>query len=93
MNIDKTLLKEYDLEKKPLNDFPDKLIKHLINKYNLKGKILDVMCGRGEHAESFKKNNLDTYCLDISRDAASVFSEKEKQNILLNCVLFIGIFY
>ena len=79
MSIDKTLLKEYDLEKKPLNDFPDKLIKHLINKYNLKGKILDVMCGRGEHAESFKKNNLDTYCLDISKDAASVFSEKEKK--------------
>ena len=79
MSIKKTLSKEYDIRKKPLNDFPDKLIKYLIKEYNLKGKILDVMCGRGEHAESFRKNNLDVSCLDISTDAASVFSEKDKK--------------
>ena len=79
MSIENTLLKEYEVSKKPLNDFPDKLIKYLIKEFDLKGKILDVMCGRGEHVQSFSKNGLDAHCLDISPHAAQVFSERDKK--------------
>lgn len=77
--IDKVLKHEYNIEEKPLTSFPEKLIKHLIKKYSLTGKVLDVMCGRGEHAEAFSRNGLDTYCLDISSEAAFVFQKKKNR--------------
>ena len=76
-NIDKVLEYEYNVDEKPLTSFPDKLIKYLIKQYSLKGEILDVMCGRGEHAEAFSKNGLDAYCLDISPSAAFVYKNKK----------------
>ena len=57
--INKVLEHEYNVEEKPLSSFPEKLIRYLIKKYSLKGKVLDVMCGRGEHAQAFYNNNLD----------------------------------
>jgi len=81
-NIDKVLEHEYNVEEKPLSKFPDKLIKYLIKQYSLKGKILDVMCGRGEHAEAFSQNGLDAYCLDISSKAAFVYQEERSFSYL-----------
>ena len=77
IKINEVLKHEYNTEEKPLTSFPDKLIKHLVEKYKLEGKVLDVMCGRGEHAQAFKNNNLDAYCLDISEEAAFVYEDKD----------------
>ena len=79
IKINEVLKHEYNTEDKPLTSFPDKLIKHLIEKYELNGKVLDVMCGRGEHAQAFYDNNLDAYCLDISEDAAFVYKQKNQK--------------
>ena len=77
--INKVLEHEYNVEEKPLSSFPEKLIRHLIKKYSLEGKVLDVMCGRGEYAQAFYKNNLDAYCLDISEEAAFTYEKKDER--------------
>ena len=46
IKINEVLKHEYNTEEKPLTSFPDKLIKHLVEKYKLEGKVLDVMCRR-----------------------------------------------
>jgi SAM-dependent methyltransferase len=79
LKINKVLQHEYNVEEKPLSSFPDHLIKHLIKTYSLTGKVLDVMCGRGEHAQAFSNNNLDAYCLDISEHAAFVYEKKKER--------------
>lgn len=70
---------EYDLEMKPINDFPQKLVNHIVEKYDLKGKVLDVMCGRGEHAQALHKAGLETWCVDMSENAASVFELRDER--------------
>jgi SAM-dependent methyltransferase len=70
---------EYDLEIKPLNDFPSKLVKHLVERFTLKGKILDVMCGRGEHSQAFDEAGLEVWCVDMSKDAGEVFEKRDER--------------
>lgn len=79
-NIKDVLKHEY--ANKPIGSFPLDLINFLVKKYDLKGKVLDVMCGRGEHLDAFSKNKLDPYGIDISDIAASEFSEKENKVFL-----------
>ena len=74
INIKDVLIHEY--ANKPTGDFPQKLIDYLVKKYDLAGKVLDVMCGRGEHLEAFKNNKINAYGIDISESAAQLFSER-----------------
>jgi SAM-dependent methyltransferase len=67
---------EYATDFKPLNDFPFKLVRHLVERLQLKGKVLDIMCGRGEHAEALSRLGLETWCVDMSDAAGAVFPEK-----------------
>ena len=70
---------EYEIDRKPLNDFPSKLVSHLVKKFDLKGKALDVMCGRGEHAQALEDNGLETWCVDMSPNAAYAFSKRNER--------------
>jgi len=67
---------EYDLENKPLNDFPQKLVNHIVERFALKGKVLDIMCGRGEHSQALENCGLETWCVDMSENAAGAFEKR-----------------
>lgn len=77
--INKVLEHEYNVNEKPLTAFPYKLINYLVDEYKLSGKILDVMCGRGEHSEAFNKAGLDVWCLDIAESAAQEYSKRDSR--------------
>lgn len=68
---------EYKQADKPINDFPEKLVRHLTERLELSGKLVDVMCGRGEHARAFQKLGLDVWCVDMSPEAAEVVEGRE----------------
>ena len=61
----------YSSKEKPITDYPEKLIKHIleISKLDLnkakKFKVLDVGCGRGDQLKIFQKFNFETHGLDI----------------------------
>ena len=55
-------------EKDKLIDYPSKMIKYLIKKYNIteKSKVLELGRGRGEFLNEFYNNNMISYGVDIS---------------------------
>jgi ubiquinone/menaquinone biosynthesis C-methylase UbiE len=68
----------YTTKEKPLTEYPDKLIKHILgiinfNKNNCtKTKVLDVGCGRGDQLKSFEKMNFDAHGLDLEFNSQSL---------------------
>lgn len=58
----------YDEKRAPKTEYPDRLTKYLISRFNLKPgfKILELGCGRGEFLESFQKAGLTCYGTDLS---------------------------
>jgi len=76
IRINKVLEHEYNVKDKPLTLFPQKLINYLIDEYSLSGKVLDVMCGRGEHSEAFSRSGLDVWCVDIAESAAQEYKKR-----------------
>jgi SAM-dependent methyltransferase len=69
---------------KPLTDFPEKLINHLAERFQLKGRMIDIMCGRGEHAQAFYKLGLDAWGSDIDPAAAQVLEKRDERLVLCN---------
>lgn len=61
----------YSEGRRPLSDYPEKLVSKLINQYSLKkgSALLEVGCGRCEHLRLFKKYGLNVKGLDFSKDA------------------------
>ena len=60
----------YSKERRPETDYPIKLANHLISKYGLiKGKILDLGCGRGEMLNAFSHGGFEVYGADLDSDA------------------------
>ncbi len=61
----------YSVNKKPFSSYPEKLIKYLTNKYNLKkeSKILEIGCGRGEFLNEFTKLGMNGFGIDLSNYA------------------------
>ena len=47
----------YNLDKRPLSNYPELLSEHLIDKFNIKpnSKLLDIGCGRGDLIKKFCK--------------------------------------
>lgn len=72
----RTLSIEYAESKKPLSSFPGMLVAYLVRRFGLKGRVLDVMCGRGEHMLAFHRLGLEAWGADISPSAGSAFEEK-----------------
>lgn len=58
----------YDENIRPFTSYPNKLTKHLYEKFNLKTneKILDIGCGRGECLTGFYKCGMNVYGIDQS---------------------------
>lgn len=59
----------YAEKRTPKTDYPVKLTRYLTDRFNLKPgfKLLELGCGRGEFLESFQKDGLDCYGVDLSR--------------------------
>ena len=68
---------EYDPKVKPHTEFPFKLAKYLVERFNLSGALLDVSCGRGEHAAAFDQLGLEVWCVDMTPAAAQFFSMRK----------------
>lgn len=62
----------YNFKEKPYTDYPYKLCRYLLRRFNMKkgDKILDAGCGRGDFTKGFKDLDLRAYGLDIE-DAKS----------------------
>ena len=58
----------YESNKKPFTSYPEKLIKLLTKRYNLKkeSKILEMGCGRGEFLNEFTKLGMNGCGIDLS---------------------------
>ena len=65
----------YSEDRRPKNDYPNKLASYLVEKYNLKNSksLIDVGCGRGDMMKAFKILGLEVSGLDNS-------SESKKMN-------------
>lgn len=70
---------EYALDFKPMNDFPAKLVHHLVERFELSGKVVDIMCGRGEHATALESEGLETWLVDVSDAAAEIFPKRDER--------------
>lgn len=74
---------EYKLTDKPLTNFPRKLVQYLTKRFQLDGKLVDIMSGRGEHAQAFDDLGLDVWCVDMSPAAPEVFNKRNQR--LIKC--------
>ena len=70
---------EYDDTEKPLNDFPRKLTKHLAERFDLSGKMIDIACGRGEHCQGFHELGIDVWAADMTETAAYAYERKNER--------------
>jgi 2-polyprenyl-3-methyl-5-hydroxy-6-metoxy-1,4-benzoquinol methylase len=70
---------EYTTSEKPIGPFPKALVRHLVDRFKLEGKVLDVMCGRGEHSKALEECGLEVWCVDMSPAAASVFPKRDSR--------------
>ena len=70
------LSKVYSYERRPKSDYPEKLAKHLCEKYikKEKGKLLDIGCGRET-------------CLKLLKKINFLYLELTFQKNLLKCVI------
>ena len=69
----------YDLKSHPKTSYPEKLVKHLFNSFELKkGQIfLEPGCGRGEFLNEFNKLGLKCHGIDLSNFAGSMVDNIE----------------
>ncbi len=73
---------EYKLSDKPQTAFPAQLSKYLKERFQLKGKMLDAMCGRGEYSKAMDDLGLEVWCFDMSNQAASLFPKRDERLVL-----------
>jgi len=65
----------YNVEDKPITNYPNKLIIYLIKRFEIKKKqkVLELGCGRGEFLNEFVNNGLEGYGVDISNYCKEFF--------------------
>ena len=76
----------YSTERRPITDYPLKLVKHLKDKYleNKQTKnisVLDIGCGRGDVLKAFKEIGYDVSGIDLSREAIDLCKPIEVRQI------------
>ncbi len=61
----------YNLDKRPLSNYPELLSEHLIDKFNIKpnSKLLDIGCGRGDLIKSFANLGLQVQGTDLDPES------------------------
>ena len=69
----------YNEKDRPFTNYPDRLAKYLVSRYNLKGglRFLELGCGRGEFLSGFIKQGLNGYGVDQSDLAKRLCPEAE----------------
>lgn len=67
----------YDENIRPFISYPNKFLKNLYDKFNLKtnDKILDIDCGRGECLIGFHKCRMNVYGIDQSNISIKYYPE------------------
>ncbi len=76
----------YSTERRPITDYPNKLVEHLNKKY-LKNKntknvsVLDIGCGRGDVLKAFRKIGYDVSGIDLSEEAIELCKPIEVRQI------------
>ena len=78
----------YSAEKKPFSDYPSKLIKELVKKYeiDLNSSILELGCGRGEFLNEFINSTLSSLIIDVRLDSFPV----DKSSIINKLSIFLS---
>lgn len=78
------LSKEYDVNKRPLTTYPEKLAQYLFNKFEMRvsDSILEIGAGRCELLSGFKKLGLDCYAID-SAPSAKIWADEADINFQL----------
>jgi len=73
----------YNVDERPLTDYPKKLIDYLIKKLNIKKdkKILELGCGRGDFLNEFDLFGLHAYGVDISDYCKKFFPNLKFKNV------------
>lgn len=77
----------YNTKDRPFNDYPNKLINHLISIYKLEknSKLLEIGCGRGDFLKAFVESGMKCHGVDISDSAKEICPEANIETIdLLN---------
>lgn len=69
----------YNERDRPLTAYPDKLARHLVDRYGIKPgqSLLDIGCGRGEFLSGFIKRGVKGFGVDRSRSAEKYCPEAE----------------
>jgi len=69
----------YNENDRPFTEYPDKLARYLVQRYNLtaKQKLLDIGCGRGEFLRGFMRCGLQGYGVDQSMLATNICPDAE----------------
>ena len=73
----------YNTKDRPFNNYPKKLINHLISIYSLKksSKLLEIGCGRGDFLKEFINSGMNCYGVDISDSAKKICPEANIETI------------
>ena len=76
----------YSTERRPITDYPLKLVKHLKNNYfdNKKTEnisVLDIGCGRGDVLKAFKEIGYDVFGIDLSEEAINLCKPIEVRQV------------
>jgi len=74
-------------DNKPFTNYPYKLVRYLMDRYSLKGNILDLGCGRGEFLEGFKKCGLEGYGLNFEGECKLLYSNNSFDTVFSKSVL------
>lgn len=60
----------YDIEKKPINSYPEQLVKYLVRKFKIGNKtLLEAGVGRSEHLKIFEEIGVKTFGFDSDTSA------------------------
>ena len=73
----------YNLEDRPFTDYPKKLAKYLVKRFEIESgqKFLELGCGRGDFLNEFTDLGLDTYAIDNNDHYKSGLKTKNFFNI------------
>jgi len=73
----------YDEQKVPRTDYPQKLVQHLFNHFQLKKgmKFLEIGCGRGEFLQAFYNLGLDCCGVDLCESAKEFSSQLDIRRV------------
>ena len=69
----------YDINKKPISNYPKKFVSYNIKRFDLKNKkLLEIGCGRGDFINEFSEQSVDCYATDILEESQQYLNNNIK---------------